>query len=336
MRAVRRVTISDVARASGVSIATVSRVMNDGPTVSPKLAEQVREVAGRLGYQPNAAAQVLRRGRSGTLGVLVPDLSNPYFGGVLKGVGAAAAVAGYRMLVADANEVVADEPALARDLLRKTDGVILCSPRMSRDDLLALLDLGFPLVAANRDASGLALSTVSIDTYRSMIELCGHLTALGHRRVAYLAGPEHSWSHRERWRALAGTAAFGMEPVSITCGATMEDGHRATDAALATEPTAIIAYNDIVALGALSRAGELGLRVPDDVSITGFDDISFAAYASPALTTVHHPTLDLGRMAWQQLSRLLEGERGLDGERVHGRLVVRASTGTARVMSRTS
>lgn len=336
MTGARRVTISDVARAAGVSIATVSRVMNDGPTVSPRLAEQVRRVADGLGYQPNAAAQVLRRGRSRTVGVLVPDLSNPYFGEVLKGVGAAAAGAGYRMLVADSNEVVADEPGLARDLLRKTDGVILCSPRMPREDLLALLDLGLPVVAANRDASGLALSTVSIDTHRSMIELCGHLTALGHRRVAYLAGPEHSWSHRERWRALAGTAAFGTEPVSVPCGPTMQDGHRAADDALASEPTAILAYNDIVALGALRRVHELGLRVPDDVSITGFDDIPFAAYASPALTTVFHPTLDLGRMAWHQLSRLLDGERGLDGERVRGRLVVRASTGAARVVSLTA
>jgi LacI family transcriptional regulator len=324
------VTVSTVAVAAGVSIATVSRVMNGSTTVAPDMVQRVRAAAAELGYRPNAAAQGLARGRTGTLGVLLPDLANPYFHDVLKGVTAEAGRSGYRMLVANSEEDPDDELGLSQELLRQTDGLILCSPRMPRRDLLTLADGGRAVVCANRLAAGIGLPAVTIDAYAGMSGLCGHLARLGHRRVVYLRGPEHSWSSQERWRALDQAAAFGIDAVAIACGATMANGHAAVDAALGHDPTAIIAFNDIVAFGALARLRELRVGVPAQVSIAGFDDIPFAAYAAPAITTVRNPKELLGRRSWLLLARVLAGERGLEPEVLPPQLVARDSTAAAR------
>lgn len=329
MTRTRGVTISSVAEASGVSVATVSRVMNDSPTVAPQLAERVRESAARLGYRPNASAQGLARGRTGMIGVLLPDLANPYFHEVMKGLTAEAVADGYHTLVAASDEVAEEEMGLAHELLRQTDGLVLCSSRMPRGDLMEVLDAGRPVVSVNRQVSGLALPAVTVDSRRGMLAVCGQLARQGHQRVTYLSGPELSWSNRERCRALSESTAFGLTPSTVACGSTMDDGYRATDAALEHHPTAIIAFNDIVAFGALARLRECGIAVPDEVSIAGFDDIAFAAYASPALTTVRNPKEQLGRHAWRMLVRLLNGERGLEPQVLVPELVVRGSTGPA-------
>lgn len=324
-------TVSTVAAAAGVSIATVSRVMNGSTTVAPDMVQRVRAAAAELGYRPNAAAQGLARGRTGTLGVLVPDLANPYFHDVLKGVTAEAGRSGYRVLVASSEEDPDDELGMSQELLRQADGLILCSPRMPRRDLLTLADGGNGVVCANRLAAGIGLPAVTIDAYAGMTGLCGHLARLGHRRVVYLRGPEHSWSNQERWRAaLDQAAAFGIDPVAVACGATMANGHAAADAALDHDPTAIIAFNDVVAFGALARLRELGVDVPAQVSIAGFDDIPFAAYAAPAITTVRNPKELLGRRGWLLLARVLAGERGLEPEVLPPQLVARDSTAAAR------
>ncbi|CAN5760434.1 N/A [soil metagenome] len=325
-----RVTVSTVAAAAGVSTATVSRVMNGSTTVAPDMVQRVRAAAAELGYRPNAAAQGLARGRTGTLSVLVPDLANPYFHDVLKGVTAAAGRSGYRMLVADSEEDPDDELGLSHELLRQTDGLILCSPRMPRHDLLTLADDSHAVVCANRLAADIDLPAVTIDAHAGMTSLCHHLARLGHRRVVYLSGPERSWSNQERRRALDRAAAFGLDAVAVACGATMADGHAAVDAALDHDPTAIVAFNDIVAFGALARLRERGVDVPAQVSIAGFDDIPFAAYAAPAITTVRNPKELLGRRSWLLLARVLAGERGLDPEVLPPQLVERDSTARAR------
>lgn len=325
----RRVTISSVAKAADVSVATVSRVMNGSATVAPELAERVRVTAARLGYRPNASAQGLARGRTGMIGVLIPDLANPYFHEVMKGLTTAAVADGYHMLVADSGEMAEQEAALANELLRQADGLVLCSSRMPREDLIKVLDIGRPVVSVNREISGLAVSSVTIDSYRGMLSICGHLARHGHEQVTYLAGPPLSWSNRERWRALSESTAFGITPRTMACGSTMADGYHAVDEALEQRPTALIAFNDIVAFGALARLRELGIAVPDEVSIGGFDDIAFAAYASPALTTVRNPKEQVGRHAWRMLARLLKGERGIESEVLTPELAARDSTGPA-------
>jgi LacI family transcriptional regulator len=147
------------------------------------------------------------------------------------------------------------------------------------------------------------------------------------RRPVYLAGPPLAWSNRQRWRALSRTTAFGLTAESVACGSTTDDGYRAVDHALEHRPTALIAFNDIVGFGAVARLRELGIAVPERVSVAGFDDVWFAAYAAPALTTVRHPNEQLGRHSWRMLARLLADERGIESELLVPELVVRDSTG---------
>ncbi|MFD9882043.1 LacI family DNA-binding transcriptional regulator [Streptomyces alboflavus] len=303
-----RVTIGDVAREADASVTTVSRVLNDVTTVDPTLAHRVRQAIADLGYRPSAAAQGLARGRSGTLGVLVPDLANPHFSDLVKAFTATVRESGARVLVMDSDEDPAAERDLAEDLLRYTDGLLLCAPRMPRADLAALAHRGTPLLVANRRDPGLALHTVDVDFHQGVLAVCGHLAQLGHRRVVYLAGPEGSWANRERLRALSGAEAFGLHVTVLACGSTTDDGHAVAERALAAGGSALVAYNDFVALGLLSRLAELGVRVPDDISLTGFDEIDLARFSSPPLTTVAVPRSGLGRAAAHSLVRLMDGE----------------------------
>lgn len=324
------VTIARVAAVAGVSTATVSRVMNGSTRVRSDLAERVRSTAAELGYRPNATAQGLARGRTGTVGVLVPDLANPYFHDVLKGIAAVAGEHGYRMLVADSDEVEREEAGLALDLMRQADGLILCSPRMDRGDLQHLSAQGRPIVCLNRQGPGVPTPSVTVDAHRALLVLGGHLRELGHRRVCYLSGPERSWSNGERLRALVDATAFGLQVEVVACGSTMDEGHASAAVALETRPTAIVCFNDLVAFGALAALRERGVGVPGDVSITGFDDIPFAAYAAPSLTTVRSPKLALGRRSFHMLFGLLRREHEGEWETLVPEVIVRESTGPAK------
>ncbi|GED84413.1 LacI family DNA-binding transcriptional regulator [Streptomyces sp. 6-11-2] len=326
-RGQKRVTIADVARASGASVSTVSRVINQVGTVAPDLADRVRETIADLGYRPNAAAQGLARGRSGTLGVLVPDLANQYFHDIIKALSAVARSNGSRVLVMDSNEDPAAERELAEDLVRYADGLLLCSPRMPRADLVALTGRDTPILVTNRQEPGLGLRAITVDFFRGVLALCGHLAQLGHRDVVYVAGPGSAWAHHERMRALAAAEDFGLRVRTVDGGSTADDGYAAADAALGTGASAVMAYNDFVALGLLARFAELGVRVPDDVSLTGFDEIDMARFSAPPLTTVAVPRGRLGQAAGAALLRLMAGEDDIEGESIPVDLHVRSSTG---------
>jgi LacI family transcriptional regulator len=330
------VTISSVAASAGVSKATVSRVMNGLDTVSPELVRRVQRAAERLGYQPSALAQNLSRGRTKVVGVLVPDLANPLFTLVLKGIAFEAADDGYHTLVADANEQPDDEPARATELARQSDGLILCGPRMPADALTALVDIGKPLVVVNRRPPHGEFPAVWIDSGDAVAALCEHLYDLGHRRIAYLAGPEHSAADADRWSRLRDSARRRISVVRIAAGAMMADGYAAAEAALATDATSFVGYNDLVALGAMTRLNELGLHIPRDVSVAGIDDIVFARYTNPSLTTIAVPQVDFGRQAWRLLSPALHGRRGRRTRVLRAHLVTRTSTGPAPSATRSS
>lgn len=325
MRRAGNVTISNVAAAAGVSKATVSRVMNGVPTVAPDIAHRVRDTAQRLGYLPSVTAQNLSRGRTGTVGVLVPDLANPLYTVVLKAIAAAAVEDGYHALVSDANETPDQEPQRALELARQTDGLILCGPRMTDDALATLLDVGLPVVVVNRRTP--LFPSVWVDCRAAIAELYQRLRELGHRRLAYLAGPESSAAELDRWAALREVSGRGVTIERVPAGAMMDDGYRAADDALAHGATCLVGYNDLVALGAMTRLHELAIPVPERVSVAGIDDIVFARYTKPALTTVAVPQERLGHEAWQLLSPHLSGRRGRRRRTLTGRLVTRASTG---------
>lgn len=304
-----------------MSVATVSRVLSGSRPSDDDIAARVREAAVELDFRPNPSAQGLRRPVS-AVGAVVPDLGNPYFAEVLKGISAAAEVAGQRMLVADAGENPAEEVRLAQELARWSAGIVLCSPRMPARDLTRVCArMDRPLVTVNRMVRG--RPAVTNDFTAGIHDICDHLRGLGHRHVAYLGGPSLSWSDAQRRRALRAEARRGLGVDFLACGSGIPDGHAATDAALATRATAVVAFSDYVALGVLMRAGELGLRVPDDLSITGFDDIPVSRVAGPGLTTVAASTSDLGRCAHELLSSA-DSERRV---RLRPALVVRGSTG---------
>ena len=322
-----RVTITDVAREAGVSIATVSRVMGDRASVSPELTERVKAVAERLGYRPSLLARGLATGETGMVGVLVPQLRSLYFHELIKAIGVGAGQDGYRMLVLESDDRPGDEAELAASLYAHVDGVILCSPRMPEDDLQRL-SAGRPrLLCVNRVPAGPFPVAIAHDIHGSMLEICRLVHRLGHQRVAFLGGAA-GWATGQRWQAVQEAAAFGLDPVLVRSGPTLEEGYAAASAALEHRPTALLATSDPTAIGALSRLQELGRRVPEDISVTGFGDILFSRYVCPPLTTVTVQRFDLGAHAWDMMRSLMAGEAVLaPAPLLAGKVVVRASTG---------
>ncbi|WP_236121849.1 DUF6807 family protein [Cellulomonas palmilytica] len=324
-------TIAEVARAAGVSRATVSRVMNGRVTVDEELAQRVREVAERLHYRPSTVARSLSLGRTNTVAVVVPDLANPMFQQVLRGVSAAAGEDGYRVLVADTSETASDERQVALDARLRCDALVLVSPRMPEAELRALLPEVGPVVVINREPDG-ATPTLAIDYAAGIEDIVEHLVGLGHRHLLYLAGPPQSASHAARLAALR-TAAARRAEVRLSeraAGSSVESGYAAAGDVLASRATAVVAYNDLVAFGLLARLNELGVAVPGDVSVTGFDDIELARFSVPSLTTATVPQVDLGRAAWARLGALVglgSGVSPLPDEPIRPHLAVRASTG---------
>ncbi|MGV9193742.1 LacI family DNA-binding transcriptional regulator [Microbacterium sp. MC2] len=325
-----RVTITDVARTAGVSLSTVSRVMNGNPTVDAALAERVRGVAAELGYTANPLARSLVLGRTQTVAVVIPDLANPTFQSILRGLSRAADEDGYHVLIADTAEQVGKEPDLATATRRRTDGVILCAPRMSQEELTALLPGLAPAVVVNRPPQP-GTPTVAADYRWAMAELIAHLYGLGHRRVAFLSGAPGSASGaaRQAAQAEARSAHPDLEIIEIPTGVDFDSGADAADAVLAASVTAVLAFNDLVAMGLLSAVTARGVRVPEDLSIAGFDDIPFARYTSPPLTTAAVPAMELGRRAWAAMGALLAGDTAAPSLVLTPDVVVRGSTAAA-------
>lgn len=316
------VTLRDVARAAGVSPATASRALHAPDLVAPERRELVQRVARELGYRPNRAARELITGRTGHLCLVVPDLENPFFSAVAKAVQARARTAGHAVVVADAEEDPQLEAELVAQLGAQADGVLLCSPRMSADDLADVAAGDRPVLLVNREGAG--LPSVVVDNRDGVRQAVRHLHALGHRRLAYAGGPAGSWSDARRREGLA---ASGTDVEVVDLGAhapVFAGGVAAADLALASGATAVLAHNDLVALGVLDRLRTRGVRVPHDVSVVGFDDAPVATLVAPALTTVAVPLARLGRTAVDLL--LTPHEDAAPRTVLPVELVVRAST----------
>ena len=315
-------SIHDVARAAGVSVATVSGSLTTRESVAPATRERVLAAADALRYAPNRAARGLSTGRTGNLGVIVPDLGNPFFHEVLRGAQARARLADHAVFVADGQESAAEEETLIGAMGKQVDGIIICSSRLA-PATLAALDRTPAVVLLNRRIRG--RPSVVFDSASGMRQAVSHLAGLGHRRVAFVSGPRRSWSDQQRRRGLRGAAdTAGIEWVAIGPVSPRFDGGVAVaERVLAERVTAVLAYNDLVALGILSRLAELGVGVPDELSVVGFDDIPVAAMVTPPLTTVALPTADAGAAAVE----MLLDDPGPVARTLPARLVVRASTG---------
>lgn len=322
-----RVTIVDVARAAGVSLSTVSRVMNGNASVDPELARRVRATAASLDYTANPLARSLVLGRTQTVAVLVPDLANPTFQAILRGLSRGADDDGYHVLISDTAERTEREAALAVATRRRTDGIVLCAPRMPQEQLSALTPTIGPVVVINRPPQA-AVPTVTADYAAAMRELVAHAYDLGHRRVVFLSGANGSASLAARLGALAEarTRLSDLTILEIDAGVDFASGAAAADAVLATGATCVLAFNDLVAMGLLSAVGDRGVPVPGRLSIIGFDDIPFAPYTSPPLTTAAVQAGELGLAAWEAMRGLLAGEPVESHRVLTPRLVVRGST----------
>jgi DNA-binding LacI/PurR family transcriptional regulator len=320
-------SIREVAARAGVSPATVSRVFTRPDTVAADTRRRVIAVADELSYTPHPVARSLARGRTGNIGIVVPDIANSFSAVVTKAVQQEARRDGYALFVAGSDEIAQDEEQWARAMAAQVDGLLLLSPQMPDDALLALAAIT-PVVMTNRLLDG--IPAVLTDSYEATGHAVEHLHALGHRELVYLAGPE-GYSNDVRLRGFRdtsgrlGIAASELGPFQ----ARFSDGMRAGDLVLATSATGVVAYNDEVAVGVINRLADRGVRVPQDVSVVGYDDTQLAEMVMPRLTTVRIPAATAGTAAAGMLLDVIGGRDGAVRDRVRlpAELVVRSSTG---------
>jgi LacI family transcriptional regulator len=331
----KRPTMSDVARVAGVHKATASRALNPltSGQVNPATARRVVAAARQLGYPPNATARSLRTSRTHTVGVLIPDLTNPLFPPIVRGIENELFPRGYTALVANTDNDPDREAAHFEALLgRQADGFILATGRREHPLLISAHERGISAVLVNRGTDVALYPLVTGDDPAGMTAVVDHLVALGHRRLVHLAGPATLSTGLRRARAFRhAVAAHELDGRVVECaGYTADSGERVMAALLAEageRPTAVVGGNDLIALGALRAIREAGLRCPDDVSLTGFNDMPFLDELRPALTSVHVPTHELGVEAARLLLEQIEGAPAVAKTiSLPLRLVVRDST----------
>lgn len=333
-----RLTIRQVAELAGVSTATVSRVINGRAEVSEQAREAVMRVVRQYGYSTNRSARGLSAGRTGLVGVTLPVLHHSYFSVILAGAGEALYEHDMRMVLCPTYHEHDREVSLLERLMQgTTDGALLILPEESSEELSALHEHGYRFVIVDPHlAPDEMVPTVSAAHSSGAGEAVEHLLALGHRRIAAITGPRGWIATEERLRGYRGALAAGgvmPDPELEVESDFLTAGGRAAAARLLEgpdPPTAIFAFNDMLAIGAMQAARDRGLSVPDRLSIVGFDDTFEATIVTPALTTVRQPLAEMGRMAVAQLVRLLHNQR-MDALHVEleTRLVVRESTGRA-------
>ena len=328
------VTIKDVAREAGVSIATVSRVWNEAAFVSPETRQKVAAVATRLGYSPHCAARSLITRTTHALGVLLPDLYGEFFSEIIRGIDHTAQAAGYHILVSSSHDSRDEIDAALRSMRGRVDGMIIMSPDLEAPTTLQTLQGNFPVVLLNGGADAESFDTITIENHEGARRMVRHLVARGHTRIAMIGGPERNYDAAERlrgYRTALGESGIALDPSLFLQGDFSElSGHRAASelVGLDTRPTAIFAANDSMAIGALSALHERGIRVPDEVAVAGFDDIPLARYMNPPLSTVHVDSSELGeRAAALLLASLHKGARAKQQLQLTTTLVIRASCG---------
>lgn len=329
-------TIYDVARAAGVAPSTVSRAFARPGRVNAETAARIRAVADELGYRANPIARALSTQKTHIIALMVSDVVNPFYNELIRGTQHAASEEGYLVLLADAQESGRRERATLEQLLPVVEGIVIGSSRMS-DSALRTIAKQIPMVVLNRALSD--VPSVVTDNAGGMRAAVEHLRELGHTCVTYVAGPEASWADGARWRALRDTGLeLGVHTHRIgPVIPTFEGGLSVADQLVAARPTAVIGYNDLVAIGVTEALRRAGLQVPADVSVVGFDDILTARLVTPALTTVAAPMRYMGATAVRNVLAMIRGAQPRSGRAfvMPVKLVVRDST-AQRSRKRTS
>lgn len=329
------VTLADIARAAGISSSTVSRALSAPDKVNPATAQQVRRLAKEMGYISVRSARPPGGTRTDMIGLIVPDIANPFFPPIIKAVQARANAQRRTVVIADVDEYATDEVRRAKFLAGRVDGLMIASARSS-DAQLSALSHEIPLVLINRESAG--VSSVAIENTAGMFEAVEHLAALGHKAISYLNGPKRSWSNVQRQLAVqeackkAGIELIELGPFEPQ----VQAGARAADLVLASGATAVIAYDDLIALGVMARLNERDIRVGKDLSLIGVDDSLISGMAYPSLTTVQVPGAQAGIEAIDMLIDLIDNYFERKPRHplqqvitVETQLIVRNSTGIA-------
>ena len=303
----RRATIYSIASSVGVSPSTVSRAFSRPEMVKTELRERILTTARELGYTPNRAARGLATGRTGVIGMLVPDVENPFFPPLIRAVQDAAREKDAELLLIDSELSMNAEQELVDRIRPQVDGLIIASPRLPSKQLHEVLK-GMPAVMVNRSVRGLA--GVVCDNTPALQEIADHVHELGHQRVALLRGPRAAWAATHRAKAVR-TWAEGRDVELVELGpfeAQFADGRAAAHHVAESGATAVFAFDDLMAAGVIAGLSELGIRVPADRSIIGCDDVLLAQTMTPGLTTVAAPFTELGRYSVETLSEILAGQ----------------------------
>ena len=333
------VTVKDIAREAGVSHSTVSRALHSSNLIANETIERIQQIANEMGYSPSAAARALKTNRSQVLGVVLSSVDDPFFSEILQGIEDGVQESGYSLFIAAAHRDTGREYKTVQAMVEhRVDGIIICSTSFSEKQSGQLLQYGVPMVVINNQAAEDFRFSIYHDDVDGSRQITRHLIELGHRKIAYLG---NSLSGRTTLDRLTGFRqemesnglAIPAEYIHEAQGANPENGIEASKhyLTLPQRPTAIVCYNDMLAIGVLKGLQQLGVRVPEEISVTGFDNIIFSAYTNPPLTTFDQPKRFIGMEAARLLLGLLKHESD-DGEKVKmlkGELLVRASTASS-------
>ena len=331
----RQPSIKDIARLARVSHPTVSRALQNSPLVNAKTAEKIRKIAKESGYRASAVARGLVTRRTRTIGLVVTTVADPFTSEVVTGIEQTANDHGYCVFLADSNADPDRERKIVQSFAeQRVDGIIVTSSRVGALYLPLLSEMMVPIVLVNDQHPGAFVHSVMICNQDGSRAVTEHLVGLGHRRIAYIGDQFGYQSDTERfagYREALNAAAIPFLPELVVRGdGKPEAAMRAMDELLALKgpPTAVCCYNDMSALGAMRSIHMQGLRVPEDISIAGFDDLFVASYTQPPLTTVRQPMRRMGQLAMENLIKLMSGQESVVRIKINAELIVRESTAT--------
>jgi DNA-binding LacI/PurR family transcriptional regulator len=326
-------SIKDIARKAQVSHSTVSRALQNSPLVNAETAEKIRRIAVESGYRASAVARGLVTKRTLTIGLVVTSVADPFASEVVNGIEQAANDLGYSVFLADSNADPEREKNIVRSFAeRRVDGILVTSSRVGALYLPLLSEMMVPIVLVNNQHPGAFVHSVMIENVEGSLAAARHLIALGHRRIAYLGDQFGYQSDTERfagYRQALEEAGIPFLPELVVHGnGKPEQAMNAMEQLLSLEvpPTAVCCYNDMSALGVMRTIRLHGLRIPEDISIVGFDDIYIASYTQPPLTTVRQPMRQMGILAMESLYKLMSGQGSAIRIKVASELIIREST----------